>query len=326
MKIFSGASNRLLTEKICNCLSLPIGKIELKTFPSNEKYCRYEENIRGEDVFLIQSGSNPVNDNLMELLVMSDAARRASAKRITAVIPLFFYQRQERKDKPRVPISVKLVMDLLEAAGVTRILTMDLHAAQIAGMTNLPLDQLTFKPALYSVIKDMGFGAVVSPDIGGIKKADEYATLLKTDLVIISKKRNNATSVEVKHFIGDVKGKKVIIVDDMTESAGTLIEASECCKLNGALEICCAISHGCFTSTGYGRLINSFKNNLINKLFVSNSVNFEDEDNWKMDGDMMMRIPKQNYSNRVITVDVSQWFATAIDNIHNNKSVSELFY
>jgi ribose-phosphate pyrophosphokinase len=316
MKIFSGSSNNPLVEKICRdhlCHEgITQGNIDLKTFPSGEKYCQFKENIRGSDVFLVQSISSPANDNLMELLVMCDAARRASAGRITAVIPYFGYSRQDRKDKSRVPISAKLVMDLLKASGVNRILTMDLHSPQIVGFTNLPVDQLSFKPALIEAVKNMGINVVVAPDIGSVKRADEYASALKTELVIISKKRTNETSVEVKHFIGDVKGKKVLIIDDLTESAGTLIEAATACKEEGAAEIYCAISHGCFTTIGYNRLVESFQVGLITKLFVSNSVNFPN--NFLHYAD-----------DYLVKVDVSQWFSSAIKNIHNNESVSELF-
>ena len=327
MKIFSGSSNLPLTELICEKLSVEIGKIKLQTFPSGEKYCQFLENIRGHDVFLVQSGSSPSNDNLMELLVMGDAARRASAERITAVVPYTFYSRQDRKDKSRVPISAKLVMDLLEASGFNRVLTMDLHSQQTAGFTNLPVDQLTFKPALVSAVKekDIKIDVVVAPDIGAVKRADEYATALGTELVIISKKRNTATSVEVKHFVGDVKGKKVLIVDDLTESAGTLVEASNACWEEGANRVYCAISHGCFTETGYHNLVNAFDEGKISKLFVSNSVNFPNK--WEDVRRLYKHktIPMSDYIGRVIIVDVSQWFATAIKNIHNNESVSELF-
>jgi len=217
-------------------------------------------------------------------------------------------------------------MDLLKASGVNRILTMDLHSPQIVGFTNLPVDQLSFRPALINVIKDIGIKAVVSPDVGAVKRAEEYATALKTDLVIISKKRTNETSVEVKHFIGDVKGKKVLIVDDLTESAGTLVEAATACKEEGAVKIYCAISHGCFTDTGYQRLIDAFKNGLIEKLFVSNSVNFDKK--WELYGDDSgygKNAVIYSCENKIIIVDVSPLFATAIKNIHNNESVSELF-
>ena len=331
MKIFSGNSNQPLVEKICcrdhlYCHTNVVqGKIDLKTFPSGEKYCQFKENIRGSDVYLVQSISSPVNDNLMELLVMCDAARRASAGRITAVIPYFGYSRQDRKDKSRVPISAKLIMDLLEASGVNRILTMDLHSPQIVGFTNLPVDQLSFKPALVEAVKNIGIDVVVAPDIGSVKRADEYTTALKTDLVIISKKRTNETSVEVKHFIGDVKGKKVLIIDDLTESAGTLIEAATACKEEGAVEIYCAITHGCFTDTGVLRLVNSFKSGLIKKLYVSNSVKYTDRwiDTTEPE-DFDGTVKGYDYFH-IVNVDVSQWFALAIKNIHNNESVSELF-
>lgn len=314
MKIFSGSSNRPLVEKICASLNVPVGQIELKSFPSDEKYCQFQENIRGTDTFLVQSLTAPANDNLMELLVMCDAARRASAGRITAVIPYFGYARQDRKEKSRVPISARLIMDLLKAAGVNRILTMDLHSPQVAGFTNLPLDQLIFKPALLEALKvaDVPINAVVAPDIGSVKRADEYASALKTELVIISKRRKDEITVETKHFIGDVRGQNVIIVDDLTESAGTLIEAAKVCKDQGAWKVNCAISHGCFTTIGFNRLVEAFECGLINKLFVSNSVKYRNN---------FLYYAK----NHIVNVDISPWFALAIKNIHNNESVSELF-
>lgn len=332
MKIFSGSSNQPLVEKICDYLyhdhvydSVSQGNVELKTFPGGEKYCQFRENIRGSDVYLVQSISFPANDNLMELLVMCDAARRASAGRITAVMPYFGgYSRQDRKDKSRVPISARLVMDLLKASGVDRILTMDLHSPQIAGFTNLPVDQLSFKPALVEAIKTVGIDAIVAPDIGSVKRADEYATALKTDLVIISKKRNSETSVEVKHFIGDVKDKKILIVDDLTESVGTLEEAARECLEQGASHVNCAVSHGCFTKIGIQRLVNLFKNKIVECLYVSNSVKFNDkwiDENESADWKRNLK----NYETYIRTVDVSAWYASAIRNIHNNESVSELF-
>lgn len=308
MKIFSGGSNLPLVESICKEVNQEVGKIKHQRFPSGEEHCQFQENIRGADVFLVQSLSNPVNDYLMQLLLMADAARRASAGRITAVIPYLGYSRQERKDKPRVPISAKLVMDLIKASGFNRILTMDLHAPQIGGFTNLPLDHLSFKPALINTIKPIGMDCVVAPDIGSVKRADEYATALDTDLVIITKKRKSATSVSIKHFVGDVKDKKVIIIDDLTESAGTLIEAAMACKENGAAEVYCAVSHGCFTNVGKHRLEDAFNNKLITKLFASNSVEYCDD--------------SKGY---LIKVNVAPLFAAAIKNIHNNESVSSLF-
>jgi ribose-phosphate pyrophosphokinase len=329
MKVFSGSSNAPLVEKICANLSIPVGKIELKTFPSGEKYCQFQENIRGTDTFLVQPLSTPANDNLMELLVMCDAARRASAGRITAVIPYFGYARQDRKEKSRVPISAKLIMDLIEAAGVNRILTMDLHSPQTAGFTNLPIDQLIFKPALIDALKGMTIDAVVAPDIGSVKRADEYASALKTDLVIISKKRSNETTVETKHFIGNVEKRNVIIIDDLTESAGTLIEAAKACKDLGACEIYCAVSHGCFTWLGNSRLVEAFKAGLINRLFVSNSVSVTNiVSQWQESGGLYghgIGVPIPTQADKVTIVDVSPWFAKAIKNIHQNESISELF-
>lgn len=309
MKIFSGGSNLPLTEAICKYLNIPVGKIKLQRFPSGEEHCQFQENIRGADVFLVQSLCNSVNDNLMQLLLMADAARRASAGRITAVIPFFGYARQDRKDKPRVPISARLVMDLIATAGFDRILTMDLHAPQIQGFTNLPVDQLSFRPELVDSLKGLAIDCVVAPDIGSVKRADEYATSLKCELVIISKKRKSSENVEVKQFVGDVKDKRVILIDDLTESAGTLIEAAKACKENGAKEIYCAVSHGCLTKTGYERLVPAFNNGIITRLFMSNSV-----------------VNAGHALNSWIEiVDVSELFGTAIHNIHNNESVSSLF-
>jgi ribose-phosphate pyrophosphokinase len=324
MKIFSGTSNRPLAEMICKQLNIELCELYLHTFPSGEKYCQYKTNIRGEDIFLIQSGSNPVNDNLMELLIMCDAARRASAKTITVVCPIFFYQRQERKDKPRVPISAKLVMDMIGCAGATRIVTLDLHAAQIQGFTNLPVDQLSFKPALVNALKNDKVDCVVAPDIGAVKRAEEYASAFNVDLVVISKKRKSDSDVELQHFIGDVKGRNVLIVDDMTESGGTLLQAAIACKKQKAKKVYCGITHGCFKRRPYDVLVDGdFANALvgwktgkgrvapyIDKLFVSNSIDF----------------PKYSrMENKVIPVDMSYWFATAIRNITNNQSVTQLF-
>jgi len=308
MKIFSGNSNPVLARNICEYLEIPFGQVKLQRFPSGEEHCQFLENIRGTDVFLVQSITNPVNDNLMQLLLMCDAARRASAGRITAVIPYFGYARQDRKDKPRVPISAKLVMDLIQAAGFDRILTMDLHAPQIGGFTNLPFDHLSFKPALITAIKPLNIDCVVAPDIGSVKRADEYSSALGTELALITKKRKSATKVEVKHFVGDVEGQRVIIIDDLTESAGTLIEAATVCKEKKAAEIYCAITHGCFTDVGAHRLKDAFCIKLITKLFASNSVDFPEDAGGHLE-----------------KVNVAPLFATAIKRIHNNESVSSLF-
>lgn len=322
MKIFSGTANKLLAEKICNNLGIPLGDVHHKTFASGELYCQFRENIRGCDVFLINPLTFPANDNLMQLLLMADAARRASAGKITAVIPYFGYGRQDRKDKSRVPISAKLVMDLINAAGFDRVVTMDLHAAQVGGFTNLPFDHLIFKPSLIGALREHNIkvDCVVSPDIGGVKRAQEYAEALKIDMAIIAKKRISDTKVEVKNFIGDVKGKKILIVDDLTESVDTLEKAARACAEEGASEINVAITHGCFSQRGIGVLRNGIESSLFTRFLFSNTVSTELYEN---------NLDEHEESvfgyECIINVDVSGVFAKAIERIHRNESVSELF-
>jgi ribose-phosphate pyrophosphokinase len=309
MKVFSGTSNKPLAELICKRLDVKLGDLYLHAFPSGERYCQYKENVRGEDVFLIQTGSNPVNDNLMELLIMADAARRASAKRITAVIPSFFYQRQDRKDKSRVPISAKLVMNMLESAGINRILTMDLHAAQIQGFTDLPVDNLNFKQTFFKTPLNINFDVIVSPDMGGIKRAQEYSDFSGKEIVIINKQRVDDTTTIVKNFIGDVNDKNVLLVDDLTESVTTLIEAAKACKSRGAKEIYAVVTHGLFSKKGVENILKFVGKNdyLINQFMYSNTT----EHHYQWSG--------------LIEVDVSSIFAEAITRINKNQSVTELF-
>jgi ribose-phosphate pyrophosphokinase len=316
MKIFSGSSNPLLVDKICDRLSLQRGNITLKSFASGERFCQYDQNIRGADIFLVQSTSHPANDNLMELLIMADAARRASAGRITAVIPYFGYSRQDRKEKSRVPISAKLVMDLLKASGFDRILTMDLHAPQIGGFTNLPFDHLNFMPALLTAIKDLPIDTVVCPDIGAVKRNNEYARAMKKELAILDKRRIDATHVEMNNFIGDVGGKNIIILDDLTESCRTLIEAATICRERGAKFVWTAITHGCFSDVGINNLIDAFRvRPCIDRLYYSNTVRVSSSGGKELLHGLA----------EAIEVDVSALFARAIRNIHQNESVSELF-
>lgn len=319
MKIFSGSSNSILVDKICDRLSLQRGRINLKSFASGERFCQFDENIRGADVFLVQSTSQPANDNLMELLIMADAARRASAGRITAVIPYFGYARQDRKEKSRVPISAKLVMDLLKAGGLNRILTMDLHAPQIGGFTNLPFDHLTFMPVLLNTIKDLPIDVIVSPDIGAVKRTNEYAHEMKKSLAIIDKRRRSETEVEAQNFIGDVVGKNVIIIDDLTESCNTLIEAATECRSRGAKMVFAAITHGCFSKDGINNLIEVFRgSHAIDRLYYSNTVFIGSSDKRNV-------LDNLRQQSEAVEVDVSPLFARAIRNIHENQSVSELF-
>lgn len=322
MKIFSGTANELLAELICNNLGIPLGKIQHKTFASGELYCHFLENIRGCDVFLINPITVPANDNLMQLLLMADAARRASAGKITAVIPYFGYGRQDRKDKSRVPISAKLVMDLIEAAGFHRVVTMDLHAAQVGGFTNLPFDHLAFKPSLINAIRDskIEVDMVVAPDIGAVKRTQDYAKSLQRNMAIIAKERLSDTEVEVTNFIGNVKNKRVLIVDDLTESTSTLTEAAKACAEKGAKEINVAITHGCFSPKGIVALKEGIENHLFTRFFYSNTVSTKHyEDKLDEHEESIFDHPS------MICVDVSPVLATAISRIHNNESVSELF-
>lgn len=317
LKLFSGTSNLPLAEKIAENLFTKLGDIYHHRFPSGETYCQFKENIRGSDVFLIQGITNPANENLMELLVMADAARRASAERITAVIPYFGYARQDRKDKSRVPISAKLVLDIIETAGIDRVVTMDLHSPQVGGFTNLPFDHLTFEPVLANYIRSKYDSlalrdrvVLMAPDVGAVKRIEKYASLLKCDFGFISKKRVNDEKVELQSIVGDVKDKYVIVIDDLTESCGTLIQAAEACKKNGAKHVVTVVTHGCITDTGVNRLENALVNKIIDEFVYSNTANIGK--NTKL-------------TDRIIELDVSMVFAKAINNIHNNESVSELF-
>lgn len=307
--LFAGSSSTAMAEEICRTphTGILLGSIYHHQFPSGEWYCQLKQNIRGADVFLLQSICQPANDNLMQLLVMADAARRASAGRITAVIPYLGYSRQDRKDKPRVPISSKMVMNILASAGINRFLAMDLHAQQIQGFTDLPFDQLLFQPVLSEALKGRGIEVVVSPDTGAIKKASEFADKAGLDLALIVKERKNDTTVRVKQFVGNVKDKSVLLVDDLTESAGTLIAAAEECRANGASKVYCAVTHGCLTEIGVNRLSKAYKDGIINHFFCSNTAIGALDTEWGS------------------VVSVSPLFAEAIRNIHANESITSLF-
>ena len=313
LKVFAGTSNEGLARQICDNLSISKGKVTHHKFPSDEHYCQFGENLRGGDVFLIQTLSKPVNENLMQLLIMADAARRASADRITAVIPYLGYSRQDRKDKSRTPISAKLVLDIIEAAGINRVIAMDLHAPQIAGFTNIPFDHLNFSPSLVARLKMDGCNncVVVAPDIGAVKKAESYAALLGCDMAIISKKRHGDTKVEHTSFIGDVNNKSVFIIDDLTESCGTLIGAAKLCRERGASHITCAVTHPCFTEVGVDRLSEAFQNKVIDKFYHSDTVSYWWHRKLKPSG--------------IETVSVASVFSKAIRCVHENESISELF-
>jgi ribose-phosphate pyrophosphokinase len=314
--LFAGNSSQKLGQLIAHTdFGIRLGKIEHTQFPSGEWYCELQENVRGADVFLINSISKPANDSLCQLGIMADACRRSSAGRLTAVIPYYGYARQDRKDRPRVPISAKWVLDVLEASGFDRVVTMDMHAPQIAGFTNLPFDHLQFRPVLLDTVKTLRIEVVVAPDVGAVKRSEEYANKLKVDMAIISKKRKDATTVKATQFIGDVKGKRVLIVDDLTESVGTLVEASENCKDNGAVWVSAAVTHGCFTDIGRERLVNALEKKIIDKFFYSNTVDALD---------LSKEIPSTLHP-QLTELDVAPLFGKAIYSIHNNESISSLF-
>src|ERR1700747_2023611 len=306
MKVFSGSANRELAQRICNYIGVPLGQAIISAFPDGETYVKIEENIRGRDVFIIQPTCPPTNDHLMELLIMVDAARRASADRITAVIPFFGYARQDRKDQPRVPITAKLVANLLYAPGVHRVLTMDLHAQQVQGFFDIPVDHLYSLPVLIKYLRQRltGKTVVVSPDIGGLKMASAYAEALGANLAIVAKERKSATETEALYLIGEVKDRDVLLVDDLTETAGTLTSAATIVQKNGAKEIYAGVSHAVLVDVAIGRLQKS----KIEELITTNST------------------PVSSGKGLKVTVlSVAELLGEGIKRIHNDESVSSLF-
>ena len=307
IKLITGTAHPQLAKDIADVMGLPLCDAAVNTFPDGESFVQIKESIRGADAFIIQPTCPPTNHNMMELLVMVDAVRRASARRITAVMPFYGYARQDRKDKPRVPITSKLVANLLTAAGVNRVLTMDLHAAQIQGFFEIPVDHLYSLPVLIKHLKenyvnDLKNLVVVSPDIGGVKNAKNYANILGTELAIVAKQRISATEVDAHAVIGDVAGKDVLLVDDMTESGGTLCAAADILKKHGAARIFAGVSHAVLNEKARARL----KDSPIECLLTSDSV-------------------PMAYGEHVDTVSIAPLFAQAIANIHNDDSVTHLF-
>ena len=279
--ILSGTSNPELASRIAKNYTgaMIVGDTYHHRFPSGEVFCEIKSNVTNWSVFLIQSISKPANDNLMELILMSDAARRSGAKSITAVIPYFGYARQDKKDKPNVPISSKVVFDMLENAGVSRIITMDLHSQQSIGFTNLPVIQLEFSSILEKYINsnyDKNDVVIVAPDVGAIKRAERYSKNLMTDLAIIVKNRLGDDEVEIEKFIGNVDGKTAVVIDDLTESVGTLLQAAKICKQNGAKKVVCCVTHGCFSDVGMQRLMDDANPNpTIDEFVYSDTIKTE---------------------------------------------------
>jgi ribose-phosphate pyrophosphokinase len=271
MKLVAGNSNRPLAEAIAAYLNMPLAKCQVKRFADMEVFVEIQENVRGEDVFIVQSTSFPANDHLMELLILIDALRRSSARRITAVIPYFGYARQDRKPGPRTPISAKLVANLITRAGVDRVLTLDLHAGQIQGFFDIPTDNLFGAPVMVRDIKDRldgGERMVVSPDVGGVVRARALAKRIDAQLAIVDKRRERPGESEVMNIIGDVKGRSCILVDDIVDSGGTLVNAADALLANGAKEVYAYITHGVLSGGAVSRIANS----KLKELVITDSI------------------------------------------------------
>jgi ribose-phosphate pyrophosphokinase len=306
VKIFSGTANQPLAKSICANIGIELGKCSIHPFPDGETFVKIEENVRGEEVFVVQPTSPPTNHNLMELFIMMDALRRASAARITVVLPFYGYARQDRKDQPRVPITAKLVANLLVAAGANRILTVDLHAQQIQGFFDIPVDHLYAAPVMYEYLKKKKLPdlVVVSPDIGGLKMAHAYSQTLEAGLAIVAKRRTSATEVESMAVIGDIKGKNVLLVDDLTETAGTLTSAATLLKKKGANKILACVSHAILNEVGIQRL----RKSVIDELITTDTV-------------LRPAIDGVN----ITTLSVAGLLGEAIKRINSNSSVTSLF-
>ncbi|HSX11786.1 MAG TPA: ribose-phosphate pyrophosphokinase [Chlamydiales bacterium] len=299
--LFAGSSHPELAREVAKALGMALGEVVIETFPDGEIGVQILENVRGKDVFVLQSPARQPNHFLMELLILVDALKRASARNIIAVVPYYAYARQDRKEKGRVPITAKLVADLLERAGVTRVLTMDLHTDQIQGFFNIPVDHLYARPLFVKALKALGLKSpvVVSPDIGSNKMARKFAEDLKVDIAIVDKRRINGRNVEVNALIGDVKGKEVILVDDICSTGGTLKTAAKVCKEEGAKSVFAVVTHGL--------LMSGDKLEGIDKLFITNSV------------------PPFGGAHAAHVVSIAPLLGEAIECVVSAKSISSLF-
>lgn len=306
LKVFSGNANRELAERIVKRMGVPLGKASVNRFSDGEIQVRLEENVRGVDCYVIQPTSSPVNENLMELLIMIDAMRRSSAARITAVMPYYGYARQDRKSEPRVPITSKLVANLIVASGVNRLLTMDLHAGQLQGFFDIPVDHLYATPVFLEYLKNKKYNdmIVVSPDAGGVERARAFAKRLDADLAIIDKRRPKPNEAAIMNIIGEVKGKTCIILDDIVDTAGTLVKVAAALKGNGATKVVAAISHGVLS----GDAVRKIEDSCIEELITTDSIMLGDKK-----------------TSKITALTVSQLLGEAILRIHNDQSVSALF-
>lgn len=310
VKIFSGNSNKSLAKKIADKLGLPLGNMEVGKFSDGEVAINIKETVRGCDVFLIQSTSSPVNDNLMELLVMIDACKRASASRITAVIPYFGYARQDRKARARDPITAKLVANLLEKAGADRVLTMDLHSSQVQGFFDIPVDNLMGMPVLAKYFTRQGFNGentvVVSPDVGSVARSRKMASKFDATLAIVDKRRPRANVMEVMNIIGDAKGKKALMLDDMIDTAGTITQGAKAiAEIGGACEVYACCSHGVLS----GPAIERIEKSVLKEVVVLDTI----------------ELPEEKLIDKIKVVTVADMFAEAIERVYSDLPVSKLY-
>jgi len=308
LKIFSGRAHPALTDEICGLLGIEKGHASLYSFADGETYVQIDENVRGADVFVMQPTSPPANDNLMELLIMLDAFKRSSARRVTAVLPYYGYARQDRKDKPRVPITSKLVADLITAAGADRVLTLDLHASQIQGFFNIPVDHLFAAPVIVKHLKARNLPdlTIVSPDAGGVERARAYAKRLGASLAIIDKRRIAKNQTEVMNIIGEVDGRNVFVVDDIIDTGGTLIHSVEALMAKGAKSISASCTHAVLSGPAVERINNS----ALHQVIATNSMPTAD---------------KEQECPKLKTLSIAELLAEAVKRIHHEDSVSSLF-
>ena len=308
LKIFSGRSNPLLAKQIAQFLDRDLGAISIRTFSDGELWVKYEENIRGHDVFIVQSTNGP-SENIIELTLMVDAAVRASADTVTVVIPYFGYGRQDRKDQPRVPISSRVMIDILTAMGTDRIITMDLHSTQIQGFAKIPFDNLYSRAVLFDAIKDENLepdnSVVLAPDIGSVKMSQGYAKNLGMYFALIDKRRYAPNKAEISHLIGDLNGMDVLIIDDMIDTAGTTVNAAEAALKQGAKSVTAVATHGVLSGPAMERLSESN----IKKIIVTDTI----------------AISKEKHIEKMKIVSVGNVFGEAVNRIHNGESVSALF-
>jgi ribose-phosphate pyrophosphokinase len=308
LKVFSGSAHPHLTKEIADFLGIPVGQARLRRFPDSEVSFQIDENIRGTDVFIVQPTSNPVDQHLVEMLIMVDAFRRSSAARITAVIPYYGYARQDRKDKPRVPISAKLVANLLSAAGTNRVLTMDLHKAQIQGFFDIPVDHLFAAPVIIEYLSRLNYPklTIVSPDAGGAERARAYAKRIDAELAIIDKRRSEDGTAEVMNVIGDVQGRTCILQDDIIDTAGTIQKGASALKAAGAERVLACAVHGVLS----GPAIERIENSPLDQLIVTNTIPLS---------------ANGQQCKKIVVLSVARLLGQAIRSIHEETSVSSLF-